>query len=128
MTFNKEPSAELLQRYVDWAQPPFEEIFLMLFSHGVDSVGLVPIEHWQAIIERARKRSGLIGVDAERYPRDFAIFLRYQRDLRRTIPARYPMPGPLSLEQFDDFLRNWAGDGQKAWQEDKPVNWEPVAT
>jgi hypothetical protein len=128
MTFNKEPSAELLQRYLDWAQPPFDEVYLMLFSHGVESVGLVPIDHWQAIIQQARKRSGLIGVDPERYPRDFAVFLRYQEDLKRTIPARYPMAGPVLLDEFDDFLRNWADDGSREWQEDKPLTWEPVRT
>lgn len=103
MTFNKEPSAELLERYLDESES-YEEIFMMLFAHGVDSVGLVPIERWRKILSRARRRGEFVGVDEEEYPRDFATFARYNPDLKRRIPARYPMPGPLTLERLDDFI------------------------
>ncbi len=127
MTFNKEPSAELLQRYLDWADPAYDEIFMMLFSHGVDSVGLVPIDVWRSIISRAKKRSGFIGVDTEAYPRDFAVFLRYHKEVKQKIPSRYPIPGPLLFEHFEEFLRYWADHGQDYWQPDKPVHLEPVS-
>ena len=102
MVFNKEPSAEALERYLD-AAGPFDDIGLMLFSHGVDSVGLVPIERWRAILGRARRRGGFVGVDQRRYPRDFGTFVRYYTDLKK-IAARYPRPGPLALAQLDAFL------------------------
>jgi hypothetical protein len=108
MVFNKEPSLEALEGYLE-SRPPFDEIYLMLFSHGVDSVGLVPIERWREVLARARKRGSFIGVDEEKYPRDFATFVRYYTDLKETIPTRYPLPGPLSLTQFEAFLAE-AGD------------------
>ena len=46
-------SAAAAERYLDGADPPYAEIGLMLFSHGVDSVGVAPIERWQALL-RAR--------------------------------------------------------------------------
>ena len=75
----------------------------MLFSHGVDSVGLAPIERWRTILRRARKRGSFVGVDEQRFPRDFAAFVRYHTDLKK-LPARYPMPEPLSLPWLDEFL------------------------
>jgi hypothetical protein len=35
----------------------FEEIFLMLFCHGVDSIGLAGVECWRALLARAERRS-----------------------------------------------------------------------
>jgi hypothetical protein len=104
MTFNKEPSEAILEEYLD-SVDPYDEIYMMLFSHGVDSVGLVPIERWQSILNRAGKRGEFIGVDTEAYPRDFATFVRYYTDLKAKIKARYPMPAPLTLRQLDEFLQ-----------------------
>jgi hypothetical protein len=102
LTFNKEPSAEALEEYIDHAGP-FDEIYLTVFSHGVDSVGLVPIDEWRRILRRARRTGRFIGVDEREYPCDFAVFIRYNTDAK-TIPARYPLPGPLTLRQLDAFL------------------------
>lgn len=103
MVFNKHPSAEALEAYLD-PRDPFDEIYMMLFSHGVESVGLVPIEHWRRILLRARKEGAFLGVDERAYPRDFAVFVRYHSDVKRKIHSRYPMPPPLTLNQLDDFL------------------------
>jgi hypothetical protein len=103
MVFNKEPSAAALEGYLDHAEA-FDEIYMMLFSHGVDSIGLVPIERWRALLARARKRGDFVGVDVKAYPRDFAVFVRYHRDLPRRISTRYPLPEPLPLERFYEFL------------------------
>ncbi len=75
----------------------------MLFAHGLDSVGPAPIERRRSILRRARRGSSLVGVDERRYPRDFATYVRYYRDLKK-IPARYPLPAPLTLAQLDGFL------------------------
>ncbi len=116
MTFNKEPSAENLERYLDQSEP-YDEIYMMLFSHGVESVGLVPIERWRAILSRACKRGEFIGVDEEAYPRDFATFVNYYTDLKKKIVARYPLPGPLALSQLDAFLEQRADRYSVQWIE-----------
>src|SRR5205823_1527409 len=56
MVFNKEPSADALQRYLDGVDP-YDEMYMMLFSHGFNSIGLVPIDHCKSILRRARRRS-----------------------------------------------------------------------
>lgn len=101
-TFAVRPAAEALCRYLD-AAAPYEFIDLVLFSHGVDSIGLVPISDWHSLLDRARTAGRFAGVDADRYPRDLAVFARYQRAIRQ-IPARYPLPPPLGLTGLDAFL------------------------
>jgi hypothetical protein len=108
MVFNKLPSAQALEAYLD-ARDPFEEIFMMLFSHGVESIGLVPIDTWRRILRRARKKGSFVGVDENAYPRDFAVFVRYYFDLKRKISSRYPVPSPLPLSHLDDFLKQREG-------------------
>ena len=103
MVFNKLPSAETLESYLD-ATDPFDEIYMMLFSHGVESIGLTPLERWRRILQRARKNSSFVGVDERAYPRDFAVFVRYYFDLQRKIRPRYPIPAPVTLSQFDKFI------------------------
>lgn len=114
MVFNKEPSAKALEAYLDLSDP-FEEIYIMLFSHGVESIGLVPIERWRGILTRAEKAGRFVGVDESAYPRDFAVFVRYYFDLKRKIHSRYPMPAPLTLDQLDDFLKERPGRYPVQW-------------
>lgn len=101
-TFNTEPSLAGVESYLGGSEP-YDEIRAMLFSHGVESVGLPPIERWREVLEQARKRGSFIGVDERRFPRDYAVNVRYQAALKRVIP-RYPMPDPLPLRRLDDFL------------------------
>jgi hypothetical protein len=103
MVFNKQPSASKLNEYLD-ARPAFDEIFLMLFSQGVESIGLVPMEEWKRILGHARKKGEVIGVDPEEYPHDFAIMPRYHDAIQAAIPARYPLPRSLRLEELESFL------------------------
>lgn len=35
---------------------------------------------------------------------DFGVFVRYNPELKRTIPARYPIPPALALADFEEFL------------------------
>jgi len=105
--FAVEPDAAALERYLQGADP-YDEIRVMLFSHGVDSAGLAPIERWQAIIDSAGG-GGFVGVDTGRFPRDFATFVRYHRDLKRLSP-RLPLAPPLALGELDTFLRERAAE------------------
>jgi hypothetical protein len=113
MVFNMEPSAEHLEQYLD-GTAPYDEINLTLFSHGVDAVGLPPMERWYSILERARNKGSLVGVDPDVFPRDFAVFVRYYQDIKK-IAARYPMPGPMALEQLDQFLDESGSRYQVQW-------------
>jgi len=117
MVFNKEPSARALGDYLDRAEQPFDEIFMMLFSHGVNSVGLVPIDKWRELLGRAWTKSGFLGVDESAYPRDFAVFARYHSEFRRKIKARHPLPAPAGLDLFEDFLTRHAGEYRVRWIE-----------
>ena len=75
----------------------------MLFSHGTEGVGLATIARWQQAVEKARCRTRLVGVDASRYPRDFAVFSRYAKHLARLGP-RYARPEPMSCAYFEQAL------------------------
>jgi hypothetical protein len=102
--FSVEPSVRNVERFLS-QQPPFDEIDQMLFSHGTEGIGLAQLEDWRRVIGQARRRGGFVGVDERRYPRDFATFIRFQRDLHRLRPIREPPP-PLALARFDELLRS----------------------
>jgi hypothetical protein len=104
MLFNTESSAEALDAYLDRTET-FDEIFMMLFSHCVNSVGLVPIERWRKLLQRTAKRGQFVGVDPKAYPRDFAVFARYQSDLVRKVRQRRPLPPSVTPRELDEFLR-----------------------
>jgi hypothetical protein len=102
MKFNMQPSVDAVNAYLDSAEP-FDEINLMLFQHGVRAVGLPDAGEWEAILGRARRKGRTIGADLSEFPYDYAQFARYH-DALQQIPARYPMPRPLTLEELDEFL------------------------
>jgi len=102
MKFDTEVSAAALERCLD-ACEPYDEIHLMLFAPGVDSIGLAPIGRWRGLLARARAHGRFVGVDEEAYPADFATFARYQPALR-ALPGRFPLPPPLGWDQVETFL------------------------
>lgn len=102
MKFNMEPSAEWLEQYLDGGTG-WDDLYLMLFSHGVECVGLPPLERWRRILARAEKTGRFIGVDEALYPKHFGTYASYAKELER-IPARYGMPGPLTEAQLASFL------------------------
>ncbi len=102
--FNTEGSVRALNAYLDRSEP-FDEIRLMLFSHGAESIGLAGIPDWQGLSDRARKVGTLLGVDRHAYPRDFASLARGHRELTR-VRHLLPMPQPLSLSRAEELLRN----------------------
>jgi hypothetical protein len=114
MEFNMEPSAEDLEDYLS-SREPYDHIHIMLFAHGAESIGLPPIERWQALLKRSQQEGSFIGVDPQAYPRDFAIFSRYHTALTK-IPARYPMPAPLPLNQLEHFLEQAGEHYAVRWQ------------
>ncbi len=103
LLFCIERSADALQRFLA-EQPPFDEIDLMLFSHGTESIGLESITRWRTLIDSATRAGRFLGVDEARYPRDFATFTRFHDALSRLAP-RYEPPQPLSPERFETLLQ-----------------------
>lgn len=107
-TFNTEDAAAPVERYLD-QRPPFAEIHLTLFAHGVESVGLAPIERWRSIVDRATRTGRFAGVDPRAYPRDFASFVRYHHAVAG-IGQRAALPEPLPWVTVEAFVRRSAGE------------------
>ncbi len=103
LEFVAEPSAGGLERYLEM-RPPFDYINLCLFQQERPGAEVPPIERWHAILARAKRRGDFVGVDAASYPADISSFGRYQAAIKR-IPARYPVPAALPLDDFGGFLR-----------------------
>jgi hypothetical protein len=118
MVFNKEPSAQALEGFLR-RHEPFEEIYLMLFSHGVNSIGLVPMERWLRSLKSAQQHGSFVGVDPQAYPQDFGVFVRYNPDLKQKISARYPMPAPLTLMELEQFVAQSADRYQIKWESNR---------
>jgi hypothetical protein len=102
LVFCTDPSAQTLRRFLD--RESFDEIDLMLFSHGTQGIGVTGIDEWRALLGRAKREGRLLGVDAKRYPRDFATFVRFDRALARLQP-QYEAPPPMPLAFFEAFVR-----------------------
>jgi len=98
LVFNVEPSARTLSRFLD-QEPQFDEIDLMLFSHGTEGIGLASIDEWRKLISRGRT-GRFLGVDEDLYPRDFATLIRFYRDLSRIGPVQ-EIPAPLAPDRFE---------------------------
>ncbi|GAU69332.1 hypothetical protein SSP35_11_01510 [Streptomyces sp. NBRC 110611] len=93
-----------LEAYLD-STDPYDEIRVLLFNHGTESIGLASADDWRRTAARARKIGVLTGMDATAYPRDFASLVRAHRELRK-IRTRYPMPLPLDTADAAAVLTN----------------------
>ncbi len=102
LKFNMDPSADWLEEYLN-STDPYDEIFMMLFSHGVDAVGLAGIERWQKVLEKAREKHDFIGVDLDNYPRDLGSMIKYNTEFKEKIPSRYDFHSMLTLDQLYQF-------------------------
>ncbi len=98
LLFGVEPSAERLARFLD--AHPIDRADLFLFSHGTEGVGLAPADTWRRLAYRGR----LLGVDPERFPRDFATFARFHRAVAALSPV-HEAPPLLPPARFEAMLR-----------------------
>lgn len=107
--FIVDDSAAELETYLDQAKR-FEEIYMMVLSHGKNSAGTTAVPRWEEVMQRAEKKSGFIGTDPAKYPLDMAVYARYSKDLRKKIKDEYSFPPHLNvqkaLEQLREFSRN----------------------
>jgi pimeloyl-ACP methyl ester carboxylesterase len=100
--FPVDTSADALARYLDTTEP-YDEIQMTLFSHGTEGVGVAPIERWRSLLDHAQRHGAFLGVDARRYPRDFASFASFHRQLADLRPRVDP-PAPLTVPELETFL------------------------
>jgi len=105
LVFCTSPSAAALQKFLE-KQPPFRNIDMMLFSHGTESIGLAEISRWQELLNFARDEGAFVGVDTERFPRDFATLARFDSALRERA-ALLPPPPPLSVEKVISGIQRY---------------------
>lgn len=100
--FNDRMSADRLNHYLS-TTAPYDEIYMTLFSNGLQAVGQASIDYWRSILAHARLRGQFIGVNQRQYPGDLSSFTRHYTELKK-LPKRCPIPNPLTLQQFDAFL------------------------
>lgn len=117
MLFNDKASANTIEDYLQ-NTAAYDEIYMMLMSHGTDSAGIASIDRWNSILSYAQKKSSFVGVNPDKYPRDFGVYLSYYEDLQKVITDRHPMPEPLSLRQAEAFLQTHTSA--------YPVKWEKL--
>jgi hypothetical protein len=87
------------------ASTSYDDVDVLLFSHGVESRGLADAQTWQRIAEHARRRGRLLGVDPRAFPADFAVFARYTSALRSLPDGGLPW-SPLSVDDALSGLRS----------------------
>lgn len=104
LSFVTEPDARSVEEYLDGPSEPYEEIYLSLFSHGVDSVGLTSIDRWRTILSRARNQGSFLGVDPDAYPTDYGTYVRYNADFPEVITDRQPLVAPMPFDRFEETV------------------------
>lgn len=95
--FSVEPALDAACRYLATTSPGYTTAHIGLFPHGVRSDGIALPDQWIQRIGRFVDSAKLLGVDARRYPADFAALARYGKGLRDLTPAPGPRPQPGSL-------------------------------
>jgi hypothetical protein len=114
--FNMEPDYEQLQAYLGRTDQ-YEHIHLNLFSQGLWSPGVVPVQRWRELVEAAAAHRGeLIGVDEKAYPLDTGSSLRYQPAFAQLAP-RHPLPSPLGMAEVDAFVAASPAAYRLMWEE-----------
>ena len=108
IAFPTDTSADHVERYLD--ERAFDEIGMILFSHGIESIGLLSQDRAKRILARARNRGIFVGTKEDEYPRDFTSLFNHHDAILESFPERYPMPEPLSVRSFETFLGERSGD------------------
>lgn len=108
LAFIVDRSAADLESYLEDSRA-FEEIYLMVLSHGKKSVGSTPVSRWEELMQRALKKSDFIGTNPAEYPLDLAVYARYNRDLKKKISVEYELPVSLPVQEAIDHLQKFAG-------------------
>ncbi len=106
--FNSVKAAEMMEQYLDETEL-FNEIYMMILSHGKTLGGVANIRQWESILSRAGRSGQFVGMDKNKYPIDFGVFTRYTKALQKAIPDRYPvrqMTIKYFLDNYSMFLQD----------------------
>lgn len=106
MLFNGKSSADAAKEYLA-SVAQYDYLYVMLLSNGIAPIEGTSIEDWRSVLRLARVRGEFIGVDEERFPYDFASFLRYNAELKNKIASRYEMPGQATVQELEAFIRRY---------------------
>ncbi|MFW5726537.1 MAG: hypothetical protein ACOCW4_01595, partial [bacterium] len=109
-------SADFVENYLK-NRPEFDEIYMMLMSHGTESIGLAGIERWDKILTYARKNQKYIGVSRDDYPVNFGVYMRYFEDMQDKISERYPLPESMQLSYAREFLTSQPDRFKMHWED-----------
>lgn len=94
-------SLAVANRYLD-VEADWEQVAVTLFTHGVRSEGLASAAEWQRLADRGRRPGVLAGVDARRWPVDFAALARYS-DALDDIARPGRKPPRIGVDAFDEL-------------------------
>lgn len=100
--FNVRTALEMMEDYLE-KSPDYKEIYLMILSHGKDDSSVVTIKEWEKAISVVKEKYDFIGVDKQAYPRDFAMYARYNKALQKKLKERYFIDQNLELKDFENF-------------------------
>ena len=67
---------------------------------------MASIDRWQQLLNYATDEGAFVGVDTEKFPRDFATLSRFDRELQQRAPL-LPPPDPLTVESFRRRAALW---------------------
>lgn len=108
MPFNTRSSLDNLEGYLK-EQKKADEMYVMIMSNAVKGIGFVPVPAWKKVMNRYSRENALIGIDEKQYPYDLGSFIKYYKDLHKTIDARYYLPAAMPFEEFTGLLRKKGG-------------------
>ena len=102
--------------------PPYREVHIMLFQHGVDSDGIATPDEWLRVAARHGTKGRLLGLNERRFPHDIASLGRYGGALADLSAARVPWM-PMDVTSVLDSL----GQDEALNVTDIPQEAEPSA-
>jgi hypothetical protein len=103
--FGSRPSVDRLTDYLS-ATPPYDDIRLTVFPHGMDSIGLAGIGEWQQMLGHARRHGQLLAIEPDHYPRHFRALTGFHRELSKL--PRIPAGPPLAWDAARQYLASHA--------------------
>lgn len=117
MMFNTHSDTDSLNRYLT-ERDPYEEISITPFSNGIQALGQTSVAQWTAILDHAKSRGQLLGVNPTKYPADYGTYYRYHAELPAALPDRHPFPAPVPLDEFATFLNKQEQTYPVEWSSD----------
>jgi dihydroxyacid dehydratase/phosphogluconate dehydratase len=115
MRFNMGTDYVELEHYLSTSEQ-YDHIHVNLFSQGLWSPGVVPMERWQRLVESAADKVGeIIGVDTNAYPLDDGRSMRFQRAFQ-SLPPRHPVFPPLMVDDIEVFVDGHTAEYGRLWR------------